>query len=182
MLVVAVARVDVLGVPCSVPWCPVTLLLPRLCRINPRGQPESSGGTSHTRRAAEAGPLTDRLASVTMRVTFNRVAARTAVDSARSTLAALTVSVGTAGLAAAAARPGLLALVDQHAAAVRDSLDGDRRPLTAAALAGYAEGIRAAAVENGWEPPSGPVDWSEPEWPVARLVAVCALARSLPGA
>ncbi|MEH1166118.1 DUF6401 family natural product biosynthesis protein [Micromonospora sp. CPCC 205539] len=114
-----------------------------------------------------------------MRVPSNRVAPRTAVDSARSSLAALTVSVGTVGLAAAARRPGLLALVDQHAAAVRDSLDGDRRPLTVATLAGYAEGVRAAGLEHGWAPPSGPVDWSEPQWLLTRLVAVCALARSL---
>ncbi|WP_433131957.1 DUF6401 family natural product biosynthesis protein [Micromonospora sp. CA-240977] len=116
-----------------------------------------------------------------MRVPFNRVATRTAVDSARSTLAALTVSLGTVGLAAAAARPGLLALVDQHAAAVRDSLDGDRQPLTAATLAGYAEGVRAAALEHGWAPPDAPVDWSHPEWLPTRLLAVCALARSLDG-
>ncbi|MFE9193354.1 DUF6401 family natural product biosynthesis protein [Micromonospora sp. NPDC007208] len=114
-----------------------------------------------------------------MRVPFHRVASRTAVDSARSTLAALTVSVGTVGLTAAAARPGLLALVDQHAAAVRDSLDGDRTPLTSAALAGYAEGVRTAALEHGWAPPNGPVDWSRPEWLLTRLVAVCALARAL---
>ncbi|MEV4121315.1 DUF6401 family natural product biosynthesis protein [Micromonospora sp. NPDC049645] len=114
-----------------------------------------------------------------MRVPFNRVASRTAVDSARSTLAALTVSVGTVGLTAAAARPGLLALVDQHAAGVRDSLDGDRQPLTAAALAGYAEGVRAAASEHGWVPPAEPVDWSQPDWLLTRLLAVCALARSL---
>ncbi|MEU8420612.1 DUF6401 family natural product biosynthesis protein [Micromonospora sp. NPDC048835] len=114
-----------------------------------------------------------------MRVPFTRVASRTAVDSARSTLAALTVSVGTAGLTAAAARPGLLALVDQHAAAVRDSLDGDHTPLTSATLAGYAEGVRAAALEHGWAPPSGPVDWSQPEWLLTRLLAICALARAL---
>jgi hypothetical protein len=128
---------------------------------------------------AEVDPVDGRLASVTMRVPFNRVASRTAVDSARSTLAALTVSVGTVGLAAAAARPGLLALVDQHAAGVRDSLDGDRHPLTSAALAGYAEGVRAAALEHGWVPPAAPVDWSQPDWLLTRLLAVCALARSL---
>ncbi|MEU8300167.1 DUF6401 family natural product biosynthesis protein [Micromonospora sp. NPDC048909] len=114
-----------------------------------------------------------------MRVPFNRVVSRTAVDSARSTLAALTVAVGAAGLAAAAERPGLLALVDQHAAAVRDSLDSDRLPLTVAALAGYAEGVRAAALEHGWQPPAGPVDWSDPDWLLTRLLAVCALARPL---
>ncbi|SCL24436.1 hypothetical protein GA0070624_2921 [Micromonospora rhizosphaerae] len=114
-----------------------------------------------------------------MRVPYNRAATRSAAGAARSTLAVLTASVGTAGLAAAAARPGLLAMVDQHAAAVRDSLDGDRRPLTVATLAGYAEGVRAAALEHGWQPPAGPADWSEPDWLHTRLLAVCALARSL---
>ncbi|WP_319458550.1 DUF6401 family natural product biosynthesis protein [Micromonospora sp. RTP1Z1] len=114
-----------------------------------------------------------------MRVPYNRVATRSAAGSARSTLTVLTASVGTAGLAAAAARPGLLAMVDQHAAAVRDSLDGDRRPLTVAALAGYAEGVRAAAVEHGWQPSTDPTDWSAPNWLHTRLLAVCALARSV---
>ncbi|WP_089010216.1 DUF6401 family natural product biosynthesis protein [Micromonospora viridifaciens] len=115
-----------------------------------------------------------------MRVPKNRVTIRSAARAARSTLTALAGSVGTAGLAAAAADPGLLAVIDQHAAAVRDSLHADRRPLTVAALAGYAEGVRAAAVEHGWQPPAEPVDWSRrPDWPLARLVAVCALARRL---
>lgn len=114
-----------------------------------------------------------------MRVPFTRVEARSAASSARSTLALLSASVGAEGLAAAAARPGLLALVDQHAAAVRESLDGDRRPLSAAALAGYAEGVRAAALEHGWQPPVAPVDWSAPDWLLTRLLAVCALTRAL---
>ena len=114
-----------------------------------------------------------------MRVPYNRVTTRSAVGSARSALTVLTASVGTAGLAAAAARPGLLAMVDQHAAAVRDSLGGDRRPLTVAALAGYAQGVRAAALEHGWQPPVDLTDWSEPGWLLTRLLAVCALARSL---
>lgn len=114
-----------------------------------------------------------------MRVSYNRVATPSAAGAARSALAVLTASVGTAGLAAAAARPGLLALVDQHAAAVRDSLHGDRRPLSVAALAGYAEGVRAAAQEHGWQPPVDGPDWSEPDWLQVRLLAVCALARSL---
>lgn len=114
-----------------------------------------------------------------MRVPNNRVATGSAADSARSTLLTLTASVGTTGLAAAAANPGLLAAVDQHAAAVRDSLHADRRGLTVAALAGYADGVRAAAVEHGWQPPAGPVDWSQPDWLLTRLLAVCALARSL---
>ncbi|GAA2699923.1 DUF6401 family natural product biosynthesis protein [Micromonospora olivasterospora] len=115
-----------------------------------------------------------------MRVPFNRVATPAVTDSADAVLAALAASLGTAGLAAAAARPGLLAEVDQHAAAVRDSLDGDARPLTRAALAGYVEGVRSAAREHGWRAPQGPTDWSEPDWLLTRLLAVCALAESLP--
>ena len=114
-----------------------------------------------------------------MRVPFNQVTTRTAVGAARSTLAALSATVGADGLAAASARPGLLALVDQHAAAVRESLGGDRRPLSAAALAGYAEGVRAAALEHDLQPPVGPVDWSAPDWLVTRLLAIAALARAL---
>lgn len=116
--------------------------------------------------------------------------ARSATRSARSVLASLMTSVGSAGLAAAARDPGLLALVDQHAAAVRDSLCGstdpagdarqeflvDRPPVHPVALAGYAEGVRDAATEHGWQPPAGPVDWSEPDWVLVRLLAVCALA------
>ncbi|MFI6823891.1 DUF6401 family natural product biosynthesis protein [Micromonospora sp. NPDC050187] len=107
------------------------------------------------------------------------LAADTAVGVARASIAALTVSIGTAGLAAAVRRPDLLAQVDQHAAAVRDSLEGDRRPLTLAALAGYAEGVRAAAADHGWTPPGGPVDWTSPDWVLTRLLAVCALARPI---
>ncbi|MGC4807244.1 DUF6401 family natural product biosynthesis protein [Micromonospora sp. DT233] len=114
-----------------------------------------------------------------MRVSSKRVAGRAAVESANAVLAALAASIGATGLAAAAARPALLAEVDQHAAAVRDSLGGDRRPLSRAALAGYAEGARDAAREHGWQSPAGPVDWSEPDWLLTRLLAVCALARSL---
>ena len=127
---------------------------------------------------AEVSAVADRITSVTMSVSSNRVEARSVVSSARTTLAMLSASIGTGGLAAAAARPGLLAEVDQHAAAVRESLDGDRRPLSAAALAGYAEGVRAAALEHGWQPPTA-VDWSAPDWLLTRLLAVCALTRSL---
>ncbi|MEU7619929.1 DUF6401 family natural product biosynthesis protein [Micromonospora rifamycinica] len=113
-----------------------------------------------------------------MRVPYPQVATRTAVSAARSRLALLTASVGAPGLAAAAPRPGLLALVDQHAAAVRDSLDGDRRPLTVAALAGYAEGLHDTARAHGLLP-AGAADFTAPDWALTRLVAVCLLARTL---
>ena len=114
-----------------------------------------------------------------MRVPNNRVATRSAAVAARSTLTTIPAAVGTAGRAAAHATPGLRAAGDQHAAGVRDSLDGDRRPLTVAALAGYAEGLRDAASEHGWTAPTEPVDWSEPDWVLTRLLAVCLLARGL---
>lgn len=88
--------------------------------------------------------------------------------------------VGHAGLPASVGHPGLLAMVDQHAAAVRDSLTGDRRPLTAAALAEYARGVRDAAEHHGWSAPSAPVDWRSADWVLTRLLAVCQLARRLP--
>ncbi|MEV4711048.1 DUF6401 family natural product biosynthesis protein [Micromonospora sp. NPDC049374] len=113
-----------------------------------------------------------------MRVPSNRVVSPTAVDWTRSSLVTLANAVGLDGLAAASARPGLLAAVDQHAAAVRDSLRGDRRPLTAAALAGYADGVRAAAEEYGWQPAT-PIDWAEADWVLLRLLAVCALTAAL---
>ena len=85
-------------------------------------------------------------------------------------------SVGESGLAVAAVSPGLRAAVDQHAAAVRDSLLGDLRPLSEVALAGYAQGIREAAQDHGWQAPTGPVDWTRADWVLTRLLAVCALA------
>ncbi|GID92770.1 DUF6401 family natural product biosynthesis protein [Amorphoplanes digitatis] len=90
-------------------------------------------------------------------------------------------SVGDSGLAAAAESPGLLATLDQHIAGIRDSLSSDVRPLTAVILAAYAEGVRDAAFKHGWEPPLGPVDWTEQDWVLHRLLAVCSLARTLPG-
>lgn len=120
---------------------------------------------------------------LTMTGPFGGVAAHTVSRSTRSTLGGLMTSVGEPGLRAAAVLPGLLAAVDQHAAAVRDSLGGDARPLTAMALAGYAEGVRDAAHEHGWRAPdSGAVDWSTADWVLTRLLAVSSLVRSLPTA
>lgn len=101
-----------------------------------------------------------------------------ATRSARAVLAELMTTVGSAGLPAAARSPGLLAAVDQHAAAVRDALPVGRRGISAVVLAGYAEGVRDAAVEHGWQPPAAPIDWAAPDWVLTRLLAVCALART----
>jgi hypothetical protein len=109
---------------------------------------------------------------------FGGFSSRAATRSARAALTALMSSFGADGLDAAARHPGLLAAIDQHAAAIRDSLFGDLRPLTAIHLAGYAEGVRDAAAEHGWRFPEAPVDWSAgTDWVLTRLLAVCHLAR-----
>ncbi|GLY06148.1 MULTISPECIES: DUF6401 family natural product biosynthesis protein [Actinoplanes] len=111
---------------------------------------------------------------------FSNAAARAAQRSAHSSLADLTAVVGISGFAAADANPGLMSIVDQHSAGVRDSLSADKRPLTAVLLAAYAEGVRDAAFQHGWTAPEGEIDWSEDDWVLRRLLAVCALARTLP--
>jgi hypothetical protein len=113
---------------------------------------------------------------------FSAVADLAAARNARAALLVLMDTVGESGLAVASAAPGLQAAVDQHAAAIRDSLFGDLRPLTEIALAGYAHGIREAAQEHGWQAPQGPVDWTRADWVMTRLLAVCALAHELAAA
>jgi hypothetical protein len=90
--------------------------------------------------------------------------------------------VGVDGLVAAFADPGLLAVVDQHAAAVRDALaDAEREP-DAEALAAYARSVVAAARRSGryvpaaGEAPVSPASWLAGDWHLLRLVAVCSLA------
>jgi len=111
---------------------------------------------------------------------FSAVADRAAARNARAALHGLMDSVGRTGLVVAVAVPGLMAVIDQHAAAVRDSLFGDLKPLSEVALAGYAQGVRHAAAEHGWKAPDGPVDWTQADWVQTRLLAICALARTLP--
>lgn len=93
--------------------------------------------------------------------------------------------VGAAGLIAAAVVPGLVAVIDQHAAAVRDILAVGVESGTAVAgevlLAGYAQGVQDHLRERS-EPlhvPSALTDWPGADWFTMRLVAVCALARDL---
>jgi Family of unknown function (DUF6401) len=95
---------------------------------------------------------------------------------AHAALATLGDVIGS-GLAAARRQPRLLSLLDEHAAAVRDSLRGDLVPLSAVALARYAQGVRDAARDHGWHLPDAPVDWTTNAWLQTRLLAVYALAR-----
>ena len=99
--------------------------------------------------------------------------------SARRGLARLHDSLGRPGMAAAAALPALTAVVDQHAAAVRDILAvGVDSSVTVAGvilLAGYARGLLDQARELGWRPQL-PADWARADWLTVRLLAICSLA------
>lgn len=103
--------------------------------------------------------------------------------SARRWLSRLHEDLGTAGLAAAAALPGLSAMLDQHAAAVRDATTIGLETTSAIAglvlLASYGRGVLQHAREHGWRPP--PADataWHTADWISLRLAAVCALAQT----
>jgi hypothetical protein len=103
--------------------------------------------------------------------------------SARRFLHRLHDEVGAAGLAAAAAVPGLSAAIDQHAAAVRDSttigLEASAAVAGAVLLAAYARGVLEHARQQGWRPPAADLhSYSNADWTTVRLVSVCALAAS----
>ena len=106
------------------------------------------------------------------------------IDPARALLDEMMARVGVDGLAAALGDTGLLAQVDQHAAAVRDALRNAGREVDAEGLAAYAKSIVAAADRMGRPVPqpghayvSGSA-WLAAEWPLMRLVAVCMIAES----
>jgi hypothetical protein len=105
-----------------------------------------------------------------------------AMDPATALLDEMMARVGVDGLAAALADPGLLALVDQHAAAVRDALVSAGRQADAAGLAAYAKSIVFAARRAGrvipapGEAPVRCADWMAADWHLLRLVAVCMIA------
>ncbi|WP_433052843.1 DUF6401 family natural product biosynthesis protein [Dactylosporangium sp. CS-033363] len=98
---------------------------------------------------------------------------------ARSTLNGLMTWLGEPGLAAARESAGLQAMIDQHAASVRDALGDPESGPGAVPLAGYATGVRDALIEAEWQlPPTTELDWSSLEWPALRLIAICSLARA----
>lgn len=109
--------------------------------------------------------------------------------------------VASTGLAAAAATPAVLAMLDQHSAAVRDALlvDTAAGPVAAmealvlgaaglimapplAHLGAYLRGVLDQAHENGWRPPDGEHRthdwWHGADWVSLRVTAICALART----
>ena len=113
---------------------------------------------------------------------ISATAAGSVLDPATALLDEMMARVGVDGLIAALTDPGLLARVDQHAAAVRDSLEHAGRDLDAEALAAYAKSIAAAAVRMGRplpEPgaaPTTPAAWLAADWHQLRLVALAMIA------
>ncbi|WP_414939296.1 DUF6401 family natural product biosynthesis protein [Amycolatopsis sp. cmx-11-51] len=106
-------------------------------------------------------------------------------SSARNTLSRLHEQIGVAGLAAAAALPGLSAVFDQHSAAVRDILaagvEGSAAVAGVVLLAGYSRGLLDEARAKGWafRAPADLSAWSTSDWTTARLVGVCSLAATM---
>jgi len=94
----------------------------------------------------------------------------------------LMARVGVDGLVAALRCPTLLATVKGHEAAVQDTLAMRGHAVSAVSLAGYTVAVLTAGMRCGRLLPSDPgsVDWSNAEWHVLRLVAVCSLACELP--
>lgn len=86
--------------------------------------------------------------------------------------------VGVDGLVAALRVPGLLAEVDQHAAAVRDAIAASGQEVDALTLNRYARSVVAAAARMGQPLPSldTETEWAAAGWHLIRLVAVCAVA------
>jgi hypothetical protein len=105
-------------------------------------------------------------------------------DPARALLDEMMARVGVDGLAAALADVGLLAQVDQHAAAVREALREAGRAADADGLAAYARSIVAAADRMGRPVPAAGrayvsgAAWLAAEWHLMRLVAVCMIAEA----
>jgi hypothetical protein len=99
------------------------------------------------------------------------------VVSAQSVLDQLMAWVGVDGLVAAIQNPGLLAIVDQHVAAIRGGIAGAGCDIDAISLARYARSVLAVACRHGFPPPdAAAINWRDADWYLLRLVAICALA------
>lgn len=113
---------------------------------------------------------------------FDHVADHRAEHRAQRWLAGLMDQVGSAGLAAAATLPALLAAVDQHAAGVRDILllgvEGSAAAAAAVLLAGYAKGLLDQAGTDGHRLRAAVGEcWHRADWLTVRVLAICALSR-----
>ena len=98
---------------------------------------------------------------------------------ARLALGQWSQRVGEGGMAAMAVSPGLLALVDQHAAVVRDAVADRHGRVPLASLAAYADGLADAAAARGWSLRELDDDgWNRASSVSVRLLAICVLASS----
>ncbi len=70
------------------------------------------------------------------------------------------------------ADPALTAVLDQHAAAVRDSILADRVEVTRRSLAHYLQGFVDGCRERGWSSDSVEYDWE-----TLRMLAICRMAK-----
>ena len=96
---------------------------------------------------------------------------------AHAVLDQLMATVGVDGLVAAMRNPGLMAAVDQHAAAVRESIRNSDRGVDLVSLAGYARSVLALLNRHGHSVPEpDAIDWDRANAHVLRLVAICLLA------
>lgn len=84
----------------------------------------------------------------------------------------LATQVARAGQSAMIRRPGLVAAVDQHMAAIRDVLITDERGVHHGAVLDYLRGFLEGTRERGWYPAVGVFD----EWEDLRLLACCRMA------
>jgi hypothetical protein len=115
-----------------------------------------------------------------MSAAFGNLRRDAGVWGAQLALTQLWRRIAATGMDAMRACPALLADVDQHAAAVRDTLTGISGRINAVGLAAYADGVADTAVRNGWQVTVGPdgQEWNAPSWPLVRLLAVCVLAEA----
>jgi hypothetical protein len=107
---------------------------------------------------------------------LHAVAAIAELD-ARFQLDQVMAIVGIDGLVEALAEPAMLATVDQHAAAIRESITSAGKEIGPVSLAAYAKSVLAVHERHGRPLPSPTtIDWARADWTVLRLVAVCSLA------
>jgi hypothetical protein len=101
------------------------------------------------------------------------------VLTAHAVLDHLMAQVGVDGLVAAVRNPGLMAAVDQHSAAIRETLQAAGHDLGLVSLADYARPLLAALSRGGHpKPDGGAINWARAGEHVIQLVAVCAMADS----
>ena len=100
-------------------------------------------------------------------------------SAARLALEQWSARLGSAGRAAMAELPGLVAEVDQHAAEVRAAVVDAFGRLCPINLAAYADGLADVAAARGWSADEvHERGWQRASWPSLRLLAICQLHES----